>query len=316
MKKTGLTIIASFLLMLGFAQQEQHFTQFMFNKLAYNPAYAGSNQTPCFTGIVRSQWIGLEGAPKTQVLTFDMPLLNNRVGLGANLIRNTIGVTENITTDIAYSYRIRVGMGTLSGGIQTSVRYLKNDYNKVKATQPVNSDGSIPTGLQSKFVPNFGMGLYFNSENYYVGFSIPRLLQNNIDLADSDIVLSKEIRHFYLMAGFSFPVGDHVKIQPQALLKYVANTPFDADANISATFVDKFTLGVTYRLGGSSITGVGESLDVLIAAQITENLLFAASYDITLSDLKDYNSGSIEAALRYCLGGKAQGDEYINPRFF
>lgn len=318
-KHVALSIIAFVLLWSSpvFGQQEAHNTQFMYNKLAYNPGFAGSKEVPCLTAIYRNQWMGLEGAPQLQILSFSLPVMNQRVGLGVNLQRQTIGITEKITANGIYAYRIRMGRGYLGIGVQGSFQSLKNNYqdSRLVGTQDLTLDQSIPATQQQKFIFNAGAGAYYEGEFFYIGFSIPRLLENNIDFADNDDILSREIRHFYLMGGASFGLGDAVRLQPQLLMRYVDNAPLDADVNLSLLIASRFVTGVTYRLGGSSVSGVGESIDILLAGQLTNNFLLGLSYDITLSDLKDYNTGSIEVLLRYCFGS-SEGREYINPRFF
>ncbi|MCB0619025.1 MAG: type IX secretion system membrane protein PorP/SprF [Saprospiraceae bacterium] len=317
--KSLLTILIS-VLFLGtiWAQQEAHNTQFMYYKLGYNPGYAGSQEAPCFTGIYRKQWLGLEGSPELQILTFNMPLVNQRVGLGATVSRFAIGITEQVTANLVYAYRIRMGRGYLGLGLEGSVRSLTNNFqdNRIKATQPIELDGSIPLEQQQKFLLNFGAGAYYQGETFFVGLSIPRFLTNNIDFADGGTTtISREIRHLYLMGGFSIPLNETLSLQPQVLLKYVQNAPLDADINLSLSISNRYMAGITYRLGGSSVSGTGESLDVLLAAQLSEKFLLGVSYDLTLSEIKEYSTGSIELALRYCLG-KPEGEEYVNPRFF
>lgn len=299
------------------AQQDEQYTQFMFNKLRYNAAYAGSNGMPCLTAIHRNQWIGLEGAPTSQIVSFDMPFLKNRIGVGGNIIRQSISVTENITMDGSYAYRIPLGPGVMGLGLQASLRYFRTDFSELEATQSIGSDGAIPVGIQSKFVPNFGLGFYYHTDEFYLGFSAPRLLQNNIDLADDQGVISREVQHLYLMGGVIIGEGDF-KFLPQALIKYNPTIPFDADLNLSFILMDRITVGGTYRLGGSKERGFGESIGVLFSAQINDEFLMGVSYDATLSDLKDYQDGSIELALRVCFGNRedAPDKEYVNPRHF
>ncbi|MEM8525005.1 MAG: type IX secretion system membrane protein PorP/SprF [Bacteroidota bacterium] len=308
-----------FCLTLGslFAQQDEQYTQFMFNKLRYNAAYAGSNATPNFTAIHRSQWVGLEGAPGSQVVTFDLPLLNNRIGIGGNLIRNSVAVSQNITLDGSYAYRVPLGPGVMSLGLQASLRYLSTDFSEVTATQPISSDNAIPIGLQSKFVPNFGVGFYYHTEDFYLGFSSPRLLANNIDLADDSGVISTEVQHYYMMSGVIIGEGNF-KFLPQILVKYVPTAPFDADINLSFILLDRITVGGTYRLGGSKEKGIGESIGALFSAQVNDNFLVGVSYDLTLSGLRDVQDGSIELALRVSFGDREDtpDKEYVNPRHF
>ena len=316
MKNIIITLLIAFVSLPLLAQQDQQYTQFMFNKMGLNPAYAGANDAPCISAIFRNQWLSVNGAPQTQLLTFNMPIRNKRIGIGASLVRNTIGITENYTAEAAYAYRLRLGRGYLRLGLQGSVRLLRNDFSEVESTQPKETDGAIPVGLQSKFVPNFGAGAYYSSGSFYIGLSIPRLLTNSIDLADSGMEISREVNHVYAMGGVLLGLGENLQLQPQILLKYVKGAPFDADVNINFIFMDKFTTGVSYRLGGSRITSAGESISLLLAAQVTESLLFGLSYDTNLSEFRNYNNGSVEAALRYCIGGKSEGEEFTNPRFF
>lgn len=299
------------------AQQEVQNTQFFYFKQGYNPAYAGSREAFCVTGIYRNQWIGLEGAPETQILTFSVPLFNQRVGVGANVVRTTIGVTEMLTLDGIYTYRFRLGRGYLGAGIQGSLRSFSNNFqdSRVVATQPTTIDSSIPASDQQKLLFNVGAGLYYSSDRFYVGVSSPRLLKNNIDFDEENAVISQEAAHYYFMGGLTLPLNDNLKLRPQTLIKYADNAPLDADVNLSLIILDRYVVGATYRLGGSSTNGAGESIDVLMGMQLTPNLLFGISYDITLSELRDYNTGSIEATVQYC-AGKSEGDEYINPRFF
>jgi type IX secretion system PorP/SprF family membrane protein len=317
MKNLVLSIILILTSGVLLAQQEAHNTQFMYYKQGYNPGVVGSKELPCITGIYRHQWLGFEGAPQSQILTVGVPLANQRIGLGANIYRHTIGITENVTADLLYAYRIRMGRGYLGLGLQGSVRSLKVNFSdqRLVSTQPLMDDPAIPNNQQQKFLFNVGAGAYYEGENFYLGVSLPRMLENNIDFADSDAVLSKEFQHLYIMGGVSLPLGDDLSLQPQMLIKYVDNAPFDADVNLSLNIVNKYVVGVTYRLGGSTISGVGESIDLLLAAQLSDNLLLGVSYDYTLSDLRTYNSGSLEVVLRYCIG-EASGVEYVNPRFF
>ena len=317
MKKILTTLICSFLAVVAMGQQEQHYTQFMYNKLSYNPAYAGSNESACLTGIIRNQWAGLNGAPKTQVLSFNMPLRNQRVGIGANITRNTVGISERLTIDGAYSYRIRTATGMLGLGVMASIRYMSNDYTDpdLVSTIPTAMDGAIPAGTRSRYVPNFGAGAYFTNERLYVGLSIPRLLNNNIDFNEVGTTISREAIHAYLMVGYLFEISDNVDFKPQILMKYANNSPFDADVNASLIFNKKYVAGLTARLGGSSQVGAFESIDLMIGAQISSNILFGLSYDVTLSEIKDYSNGSIEGLVRYCFGN-SEGEDIVNPRFF
>ncbi len=301
-----------------YAQQETQYTQFMYNKLVLNPGFAGNHEAPTLQAVIRSQWLGVEGAPNVQMLSFSLPLANQRIGLGMNIVRHSISIYENITLDMAYAYRIPLGRGYLGLGIQGSLRSLAADFTdpRLIAIQPVGIDPGIPDTRQQKYLFNVGSGFYYEGEHFYLGGSVPRILQNNIDFnTPDDLQLSKEIPHAFLMGGASFVLNDQMSLQPQILLKYVNNAPLDADINVSLNMLNKYLAGLTYRLGGSSVTGFGESLDVILAAQLSARLLFSVSYDLTLSGIKDFSTGSVEVMLRYGFG-QSEVEEYVNPRFF
>ncbi len=319
-------LLFSIFIALGFtaiAQQEAQYTQFMYNKLAYNPAYAGSLGATTATGIIRSQWLGLEGAPKSQVFNIDAPLYDNRVGIGLNLARTTIGIATNYNADVSYAYRVPLGKGKIGVGLQGSIRSFNANYSdeRLISTQGTTFDASIPVGQQNKMSPNFGAGVYYKEDKLYVGFSVPRLLENNIDFSEDATVISQSLRHFYLMGGYLFDVKENVQLQPQMLIKYAQNAPLDVDINVNAIFMDKYMVGATYRVGGSSRGLPAESIDILFSTQVNEHFLFGIAYDVTVSELRDYSSGSIEAMVRYSFGPKnteekeVEGD-YLNPRFF
>lgn len=299
------------------AQQEEQFTQFMYHKMGFNPAYAGVPETGSFSVLAREQWMGFDGAPSSQLITFNTPLTSAGIGIGATLGRHTIGFTERIQAEVDYAYRINVGAGGRLGfGLSTSVRLLRVDYSQADPIQSPDLDQAIPAGQQSKYVPNFGAGIYYNNPTFYVGISAPRLIENNIDLADEATVLSREVRHIFAMGGVLFPLGEKLKLQPQVLFKVVKGAPFDADTNINLIFNDRVYTGVSYRLGGSSESGGGESASALFGMEINRHLKFGLAYDFTLSELKDYVGGSLELVVQYRLQGRSEGESILSPRMF
>jgi len=297
------------------AQQQQQHTQFMYNKLGLNAGYAGSGDASCLTGIYRNQWIGLEGAPNTQTLAFDLPLLNKRIGAGLNLTRNSISISERWTLDGIYAYRIKLGQGRLGMGLRASVRYFSMNYAdpRLSATQGIAGDNGIPFGAQNKYLPNFGAGIYYSSRKFYAGVSVPRILTNSLEFRnENNNGLSKEVLHFYAMGGLNIDLTDELRLIPQLLLKYAVGAPFDFEVNVMAQLNEKYTGALTYRGGGS---GLGASIDIMLGMQLTEALLFGLSYDLALSEIKTYNSGSLEAVVRFCFD-VAEGNDVLNPRFF
>ena len=299
------------------AQRDALNTQFMYNKIGYNPGFAGAKEATCLTAIYRNQWIGLEGAPTFQAFNANIPLVNQRVGVGLNIQRHTVGITESYQVNGIYAYRIRAGRGDLGIGVQAGIGSLSQNWrdSRLTGTQPLEMDQAISSTQEQKFLFNFGTGLYYKTNNFFFGVSAPRLLRNSIDFTNDMTMVSREVPHFYMMGGYAFSAGEGLAIQPQFLLRYVDNAPLDADLNISALIQEVFIMGLTYRLGGAKENASGESLDVILALHVSDNLMFGVSYDFTLTDIRNYSSGSVEVAVQYCIG-KSEGDEYINPRFF
>jgi type IX secretion system PorP/SprF family membrane protein len=318
MKKILYTLFILSSLQTGiFAQQFPNYSLFIYNKMAYNPAYTGVPDAPCFTALHRSQWIGLEGAPTTQILSANLPFLKRKLGIGVQLTNQSIGITRIFSTDLNYAYHILIGKGELSVGLQGSIRYYSENYNdkRLTATQGLGIDNSIPVGLQNKYLPNFGAGLYYSTDQYYIGVSAARLLQNNIDFGNNDDFVSSEKPHYFIMGGYSFSLNEQVKFQPQALLKYVNNVPFDIEMSMGLELLEKYLFAVNYRAGGELSAGAGDSVDLVFGIQLSDKLMFALAYDITLSKIRKYNNGSVEAALQYCTG-KFSNKNIANPRFF
>jgi type IX secretion system PorP/SprF family membrane protein len=307
------------ILLAGFslqAQQEAQFTQFMYNKLALNPAYAGARGVPSVTAIFRSQWIGFDGAPQSALASFNGPFLTKRVGVGVTLQHLKIGLQRDFAGSLSYSYDV-VSEEELSVrvGLSGSIRTLGIAYNEAEYVDLL--DNSISQQRENDIYGNVGAGIYATvSEKFYVGFSVPRLYSNVIGFTNGNaVVLAKEYQHFYGMAGAILPLSEDINLMPAVLLKYVKNAPFDADINLNLDIRKKFTAGLSYRLGGD---GIGESIDLLAFWQATPQLGVGAAYDFSLSKLKDYNAGSVEVLLQADLKDATNGKKkkMTNPRFF
>jgi type IX secretion system PorP/SprF family membrane protein len=302
---------------ISYGQREQLYTQFMYNKLAYNPAYAGHYDHISFTGIVRNQWIGFPGAPKTQSLSINMPIANQKLGFGINATNNSIGISSKQTLEGAYSYRFKTGANSmLSIGLQTSLRRYTVDYtdNRLIAIDGTPLDPAISGQKLNRNVINFGGGIYFNSDNFYIGVSAPRLSEADLDF-DNSLGLSTEARVYYAMTGVELDINQNWTFTPQVLFKYLDNAPWDLDVNMSFTYNDRVTAGINYRHGGDS-NSLAESLDLIFGFQLNEGLLIGAAYDFTLSSLRSQTAGSIEGVVTYTLGQTKKSGREINPRYF
>jgi type IX secretion system PorP/SprF family membrane protein len=296
------------------AQQEAMYTQFMFNKLAYNPGYAGTFESPTLTLNYRKQWIGLDGAPSTQLISYDQPVLSNRVGIGGNLARTTIGISKITTFDVAYAYRIAFRRGYLGVGLQASIRHFYQDWSddRLRADRPIPTDVAIPLLPESKLLPNFGAGVYYNARRWYAGIALPRIVRNNIDFSDAGQELSRESQHFNAMGGIKFYLTDDAVLTPQALIKYAVKAPLDAEVNVSLMLYKKFHSGLTYRMGGDT-NYAGESVDVLLGLQATDKLFFCVTYDIGLTRLRKFHNGTLELVARWWFNPPEGDDDGPRP---
>lgn len=295
------------------AQQEPQYTQFMFNKLTYNPGYAGSFVSSTLTAIYRNQWMGIDGAPKTQILSYSQPMFGENVGFGINLRRNSIAISRSTTVEVAYCYRFRTSRGHFGIGVMPSVRNLSQNWNdeRLYSPTPAGTDLAIPIQSGNKWLVNFGAGVYFSNDDWFAGLALPRIFNLNIDFSELGDSISREVWHFNAMGGVNLKVSDDLLLTPQALIKFVPHAPFDAEINCSALLKSKFYGALGYRVGGDT-KGLGESLNVLLGMQATDNLFFCLSYDIGLTRLRRYSNGSIEATARWWFnpptGNEVQGD--------
>lgn len=297
------------------AQQENQYTQFMFNKLSYNPAFAGESNKPILTLLYRNQWLGFDGNPESKLISFDASIIKDRVGFGLVVANNSHGIFDNWHGTMAYSYKVKFSESVgLRFGIQGTIKYYGVDFNSSDSNIANPNDPSVPlvSGDPGRlWRGNFGMGAYLTYEKMYVGLSVPNFLPNFLGYNGDIIQTAKESPHFYGMIGGLWPIAPKWQLKPGVLLKYVENAPFDADLNLSVVYDYKFHVGASYRLGGD---GSGESIDILAFFQTNNLLGIGLAYDFPLSQISNHTAGSLEALLRLDLV-KEKAD-LANPRFF
>ncbi len=313
-----ITIILLFIGMGSIAngQQSQMYTQFMYTKLALNPAYAGNDPYTNLSLLYRDQWAGFPGAPKAVALTVNFGRISNKIGLGAHLERQTLGITEKITYSLAYAYKFLLGEGVLSMGIDASGREYSQNYTdgRLFAIHGLNADPSIPADIIKKRLFNAGFGMYYNTRKFYVGFAIPRMIKADIDF-DKNNFFSTEVRHVFVMTGGTFVINKNLRWTPQLLFKIAENSPFSLDLNASATYQDKYSIGLTYRSGGGA-GDLGESLDFITGVQLSDQLMVGFAYDVGLSKLRKIENGSLEALVSYNFIARKLKTVIVNPRYF
>jgi type IX secretion system PorP/SprF family membrane protein len=294
------------------AQQEAQFTNFMYNKLQLNPAYAGSRGVPTIFGLYRTQWQGINNAPETQLLSFHSPFFSQRVGVGTTIMHRTVGLTDVVQGNVAYSYNLinsrKLGVRF---GLQWTGRYQTIKLNKQNLYINDPDDPTLNTGVaQAKLLHNVGAGIYANVKDFYVGVSSPALYRNSVGFVNQTTNYTEQ-RHFYFMSGAFFPIATKVFLQPAVLLKYTPNAPISTDAHISMVYDSKVTLGTSYRFGTS---GTVDSFDFLLHYQLSDLLGIGISYDVNMSALSNYTKGGYEVIMQYDL--KRKKKDLSNPRFF
>jgi len=301
------TKIIIFALMLscysGFAQQDAQYTQYMYNTINVNPAYAGSRGVMSIFGLHRTQWVGLDGAPVTNAVSINTPLNNSNLGLGVSLVNDRIGPTSENQFSADLSYTIQTNdTYKLSFGIKATGNLFNLDASKLNPADP--SDDYLQN-IGSEFSPNFGAGVYLHSDKLYLGLSVPNFLQDT-KYSDNDLAVYKERLNYYAIGGYVFDISSGVKFKPAFMTKIVTGSPLQLDVSGNFLIQDKLTLGVAYRWDAA--------VSALAGFQITDGLFIGYGYDLETTKLRRYNSGSHEIFLRFELFNKYS--KMVSPRFF
>lgn len=291
------------------AQQDPMYSQYMFNTQTINPAYAGTWESLGFTVLARNQWTGLQGAPETYTFSMQAPLRNERVALGLNIINDKVGYEKRFYMFADYSYlaplseKIKLRLG-LKGGF-TSYSHNLQEHN---ITDP--NDPSFVGAIENKLKPNFGMGAFLYGNRGYIGFSIPKVINSQYENNFENYSLQGELRHYFLMVGGVFNLGENLKFKPTALSKasFTSKTGTPIQFDFSANFLidEKLWLGANYRTGDA----YGFTVQFLIA----EKLRIGYAIDFTTTNLKYHNSGTHEVMVSYEL--KFKKEEVVSPRYF
>lgn len=302
--KTSLIFFLVFCAVCVNAQQDPQYTNYMFNPLSVNSAYAGSRGHLSVTALHRTQWVGIDGAPQTQSLTVESPIGNN-LGLGISFVHDKLGPSREYYLDANLSYTIRLGdESQLSFGMKGGGRLLNVDLFDGFQNQ------SDVASINNKFLPTVGAGVYWRSENTYLGLSVPNFLTNKHFDRDSfssnNFDVSAERLHYFLIGGKVFDLSSSVKFKPAFLGKFVVGAPAIVDLSANFLIHEVLRLGVAYRWD--------DSFSGLLGLQIGPKLLLGYAYDLTTTRLGDFNSGTHEIMLRFEL--KTKEKQLKSPRFF
>lgn len=298
-----------FFSVLGYCQQDILVSQYMFNHLLLNPAYAGTKDYMMATLLYRKQWVDFKGAPTTQIATLHGPVGLTNFGWGASISHDKIGVTDRTDAYLNAAYHLPVGpkmklsVGLRAGGGYYS--YKNSDLIYWDANDPLFAGDKT-----SKFVPNIGAGAYLYTDKYYVGVSVPNVISYDttkvLSLNMNGNVVPNEVRHYYITAGIALEVNPDVVLKPSILVKYVQNAPVEADFNVNVLFAQIIWVGASYRTGDSFVA--------LLELQLTKKFRLGYSYDFTTTDVKNYSAGSHEIMIGYDFGYDIM--KVKTPRYF
>jgi len=306
--KNLLTVLLLLITTSLFAQQDALYSQYMFNKLAINPGYAGSRELLSADLIYRHQWVNIQGAPKTMSASIHSPLNNPHLALGFNLSNDKIGPLSNTSAMATFAYRIIFPKSKLSFGLQAGVKNSDIKYSDFLVYDDNEPFMDMSYQVEKKFVPDANFGVYYYSDRFYAGVSSHQLLQNQTLLVKDSVgntQFSKLKTHFYGMTGAAFPLGENVVFRPSLLAKFVNNAPPQLDLNASFLFANTLWLGVSYR--------TEKAISLITEINIAQNFRIGYSYDIWINELQAYNKGSHEVRLSFDFN---VGRRILSPRYF
>ena len=297
----GLLLLTSLPLV---AQQDSQYTQYMYNTIAVNPAYAGSRNVLSVVLMHRTQWQGIQGAPKTQLISINSPL-NHNVGLGASVLRDEIGPAIETQFAVDYSYTLPLDNRNtkLAFGLKGGLNSLSVDFTKLLIYDP--TDIALQDNISGRLSPIIGAGTYIHNDRWYLGVSIPNLLKTK-HYNQTSISTAKENAHLNIIGGYVFNLNKSVQYKPAFLIKSVKGSPIAFDFSSSFLIEEKLILGASYRLDAA--------VSVMAGIQVSRGLMFGYAYDYDTTEIGNYNSGSHEFLLRFELFTKVKGK--VSPRFF
>jgi len=288
------------------AQQDPQFTQYMYNTVMINPAYAGSRGVTSMFLLHRTQWVGIDGAPTTNTFSITKPIANSSLGYGLSISNDQIGVSDSNTFSGDVSYTIAVNQNAkLSFGLKLSVNFLSVDYFRLTIREPADIVLSQQNTIDNQFSPNIGTGIYWHSKRNYVGVSVPNFIET-VRYDDNIKRTSKDKMHFYGIVGMVRNLSPDWQFKPALLTKLVQGAPLQMDFSANFLYKEKLTFGASYRLNAA--------VTALAGFQVTDAVQIGYSYDAETTRLANYNSGSHELFLRFELF--SQYNKIVSPRFF
>lgn len=315
MKKLLLLALAFIGISNAFAQQQALYSQYMFNPFAINPAYAGSRNALSGVLDLRSQWAGMDGAPKTASLAIHSPFQGKNFAVGFNMAQDVIGPTQSTSAYLTYAYHLKMPVGKLSFGLRGGLIGTTFDFNKLNYYEAGESTTNL--GTQSEMTPSVDFGMYYYTDRLFVGGSVSHLATKEMNFSSDTLSSSFSLRpHIMFAAGYAFKVGEDVVLRPTIHTKHVVTEgaensnsslglPSNVDATLSALFKKTFWFGVSYRHGSA--------IGIITEYNVTDYLRIGYSYDMVTNALKSYTLGSHELLIGFDVSLKK--DKVISPRY-
>jgi type IX secretion system PorP/SprF family membrane protein len=289
------------------AQQDPMYTQYNFNTQTINPAYAGTWDNMGFLVLGRHQWVGMGGAPKTYTFSMQTPTKFKNVALGLNLVSDKVGLEKRTLLNFDYSYRLRVTEESyLRLGLKAGVTNYMNNLTEYIGYPGDPSDPMFMGDIDVKFMPNFGIGAFLYSDDYYIGLSLPKIIQNEFKNNYNNYSTWSELRHFFLIAGYVFDLSQDIKFKPTFLTKATWGAPVEFDLTANFLLRDKVWLGAMYR--------TGDSFGFIAQWIFDKQLRVGYSIDFTTTRLQHYHNGTHELMISYELSSLRR--IWSTPRMF
>jgi len=289
---------------LSYSQQKPVYSQYLFNALAINPAFAGSQDQISITALYRNQWVNFPGAPQIQTLSGNSALAKKRIGLGFVLTNDVIGIHRDVSLNLSYAYRIKMPNGNaFSMGLQGGFNAISSDFDRVDA---FDVDDPNLTGFYNNFIPNFGFGTFYTGKDFYAGFSIPSI--RNAKVLQEVVSESRQRRYYFLSAGKVFDLNHKLKIKPSTLIRIQERAPLGIDMNLQFIINQKVSVGNSYRSGDSNISN--------FEIQFNENFRIGYAYEWVLTKIDNYSRGSHEVMLNYRINIPGLSRVIYCPTFF
>ena len=289
---------------ISYSQQKPVLSQYMFSGLVLNPAYAGRHEYTSFTAMYRDQWINVPGAPKLTTFTGQTGFKDRTVGAGFLISEDKIGVHSNLAAYGSYAYYIKFPSGAkFSMGLQGGVDILRSNWDQLSL---LDQTDAVFNGSEVNYLPNFGVGAFYFTNNLYIGFSVPYILTNRKTQTDDYFRDIKYSRNYYLTGGNVFDISPKFKIKPSFLLRIEDNMPLAIDLNANLYYDEIIDIGFSYRQG-DAIIGI-------LGLQLNKYVKFSYAYDYITSKLTTYTKGSHELMLQYRINFSAPKRHRMCPQ--